>query len=293
MKITLLQKMVRGHLCRKRLQKPKDQMTFQLVSEMLEEHKSHYRATCKRNKLLQKKKIRHTNFPPEISENIVKFVFFHKYKIMPTWDTDTGDLQCGGISIEVKAFSSTGPTTFGPTEKWDRIYFLDATQFNDSVFKVYECKLKNTSHIWQQLRVNKGETYAEHARQGRRPRLCFSDICQQLGANCKLIFEGTFNEKLCAVNEPYKHIVYSKNSTVSNTTTITNMETMVNYQKNTQPAVINNNYTKEHLLRMDYKDIQKLVSGLRKRIGKTCPKPVSRKKNDLVAFLYKRMNTSV
>ena len=126
-----------------------DPMTFTLVAEMLEEHKSHYRAICKWNNLLKKKKIRHTNFPPEISENIVKFVFFHKYKIMPTWDTDTGDLQCGGMSIEVKAFSSTGPTTFGPTEKWDRIYFLDAMQFHDSVFKVYECKLNNTSPIWQ------------------------------------------------------------------------------------------------------------------------------------------------
>jgi len=77
--ITLLQKLVRGYLCRKRLQKPKDQMTFSLVSEMLEEHKTHYRATCRRNDLLKKKKIRHTNFPSEISENIVKFVFFHKY----------------------------------------------------------------------------------------------------------------------------------------------------------------------------------------------------------------------
>lgn len=178
-------------------------MTFQLVSDMLEEHKSHYRATCRRNRLLQKKKIRQTNFPSEISENIVKFVFFHKYKIMPTWNTDIGDLQCGDISIEVKAFSSLGPTTFGPTEKWNRIYFLDATQFNDSVFKVYECKLKNTSHTWQQLRVNKGDTYGEHARQGRRPRLCFSDIWQQLGVNCKLIYDGPFHEKLCDVKELY------------------------------------------------------------------------------------------
>jgi hypothetical protein len=185
-----------------------DQMTFSLVSEMLEEYITHSRAICRWNNLLTntKKKIRNTNFPSEISENIVKFVFFHKYKVMPTWDTDTGDLQCGGMLIEVKAFSSTGPTSFGPTEKWDIVYFLDATQFNDSVFKVYECKLKNTSHIWQQLKVNKGETYGEHAKQGRRPRRRFTDIRQQLGTNCKLIYEGTFNEKLCNVNEPYNNI---------------------------------------------------------------------------------------
>ena len=34
------------------------------------------------NKLLFKKKIRNQNFPSEISENIVKFAFCKKYKIM-------------------------------------------------------------------------------------------------------------------------------------------------------------------------------------------------------------------
>jgi hypothetical protein len=213
---------------------------------------------------------------------------------MPTWDTDTGDLQCRGLSIEVKAFSSTGPTTFGPTEKWDRIYFLDATQFNDSVFKVYECKLKNTSHIWQQLRVNKGETYGEHAKQGRRPRLCFSDICQQLGTNCKLIFEGTFSEKLCDVNEPYRHTAYGKGSILSlsftSTTATPKIATMTNSQQDMQTTIdVHKNYTRKELLRMGYRDMQKLASGFRKRVGK---KAVSQKKNDLLTFLYKCMNIS-
>lgn len=193
--ILLLQKTARGHLCRKNLRKPKDHMTIPLVLVLLQQYTAHYHYVCTLNNVLSKKKIRHTNFPSEISENIVKFVFYRTYGIMPTWDTDSGDLQCGHMSIEVKAFSSIGPTSFGPTEKWDRIYFLDATRFYHSFFRVYECKLKNTSPLWQQLRMNETETYGDQCRQGRRPRLCFQEISRQLGPDhCRLIFEDTFNE---------------------------------------------------------------------------------------------------
>jgi hypothetical protein len=123
---------------------------------------------------------------------------------MPTWDTDTGDLQCGNMLIEVKAFSSNGPTTFGPTEKWDRIYFLDATRFQDSLFKVYECRLKNTDTRWQQLQVNSRATFEDQARQGRRPRLTFSNIHKQLGSHCKLIYQGKFSTALCNTPKCYK-----------------------------------------------------------------------------------------
>jgi hypothetical protein len=124
----------------------------------------------------------------------VKFVFFHKYRIMPTWDTRSGDLQCLGIMIEVKAFSSMGPTTFDPNKKWDLIYFVDATLFNEYRFKVYECKLKNTSEAWQQLKVNKDQTYGDQCKQGRRPRINFSDMLKQLGGYCHLIFDGEFSK---------------------------------------------------------------------------------------------------
>jgi len=59
------------------------------------------------------------NFPSHISENIVKFALFKKYNIMPNWDTKTGDLDLFNLKIEVKGFSSTGPSSFGPTEEWD------------------------------------------------------------------------------------------------------------------------------------------------------------------------------
>jgi hypothetical protein len=198
--IIMLQGIVRGHLCRNSLRQQKDQMTLPLVLSLLQKHTLHYGYVCNLNRMLSKKKIRHANFPSEISENIVKFVFYRTYGVMPTWDTDRGDLQFGDMSIEVKAFSSTGPTSFGPTEKWDRIYFLDATRFDHSFFRVYEFRLKNTSPEWRGLRINRTETYEEQCRQGRRPRLCFSEIYQQLGEHCRLIFEGTFDDTICQKN---------------------------------------------------------------------------------------------
>jgi len=194
MKIVHLQKHVRGYLCRKHLRQSKDHMTFSIVAELLKKHISHYYDIVALNNQLKKKRIRHVNFPSEVSENIVKFVLYRKYRIMPTWDTDWGDLQCANLMIEVKAFSSTGPTSFGPTEKWDRIYFLDARGFIHSFFKVYECRLKNTDPVWQRLRVNKTETYGDQCQQKRRPRLCFHDLKEQLGRHCTLLFEGRFDQ---------------------------------------------------------------------------------------------------
>jgi len=190
--IIRLQKWIRGFMCRSNLQKLKDQVTFFIVTDLLRKYTDHYRYICELNDKLIKKKIRHANFPPEISENLIKFIIFQRYHVMPTWDTDTGDLQCGMLVLEVKAFSSFGPTTFGPNEKWDRIYFLDATRFAESIFKVYECKLKNTSSAWRALKINSTETFEDQCRQGRRPRIRFHDIYRQLRSHCHLIFDDEF-----------------------------------------------------------------------------------------------------
>lgn len=49
---------------------------------------------------------------------------------------------------------------------------------------------------------------------------------------------------------------------------------------------------RKKLLQLSYRDIQKLVSEIRNRNGKTSPKPISKKKSDLLIFLYKYMNIS-
>ena len=70
---------------------------------------------------------RHLNFPSEISENLVRIFIKNKSGDDVIWNTKSGDLynKTKKKIIEVKAFSSSGPTSFGPTEKWDKIYFVD------------------------------------------------------------------------------------------------------------------------------------------------------------------------
>lgn len=165
-------------------------MSLSVVRGLLENYKADYQYKCAINKILSQKKIRHTNFPAEISENIVKFVVYARYGIMPTWDTSSGDLRLLDKTIEVKAFSTDAPTSFGPTEKWDMLLFLDATQFMNSSFRVYEYVGRNSSPQWQNLRVNKHEIFHDQCSQGRRPRLRFSCIKEQLGNNLRLIFDG-------------------------------------------------------------------------------------------------------
>ena len=140
------------------------------------------------------KKIRRLNFPSEISENIVKFAIFKKYGLMPNWDdTNKGDLILNilsdSIKIEVKAFSSLGPISFGPNEEWDWIYFVDAVNYTTKKFKIYELKLKNNSKEWLNIKINNKETYNDQILQKRRPRLCFDKLLSQL-TNIKVIFNN-------------------------------------------------------------------------------------------------------
>jgi len=197
MKKNKLSGIIRGYLCRKHLRESKDNMGMKIVKTRLDMHIQVYRHTERlNNNLLGNKKIRQQNFPSEISENIVKFLLFNKYNIMPCWDTETGDLILDLITkklkIEVKAFSSTGPTSFGPTESWDFIYFLDATRFQENYFVLYEVKISNTHSTWQQLKFNTKQTFQDQCDQKRRPRLIFSSIKEQLGSSCQIIYEGNF-----------------------------------------------------------------------------------------------------
>lgn len=78
-KIVLHQKIICGYLCRK------DKMSLDIVLCLLE----NYTDIKSLNNILDKKKIRQANFPSEISENIVKWIIYHKYNIIPSWNTNT------------------------------------------------------------------------------------------------------------------------------------------------------------------------------------------------------------
>lgn len=116
---------------------------------------------------------------------------------MPCWDTDKGDIVINKLSlfkqIEIKGFMSDGPSSFGPSEKWDLLYFVDARDTLNFNFKVYEIKLSNKNEIFRNIKINKNETYGEIADNNQRGKLrgCFETVFKhQLGDKCKLIFNG-------------------------------------------------------------------------------------------------------
>ena len=76
---------------------------------------------------------------------------------MPSWDTNEGDLIILNKKIEVKGFMSTGPLSFGPSEKWSLLYFVNAIDFQNKNFKIYEVKLSNNNTLWSNIKINKNE----------------------------------------------------------------------------------------------------------------------------------------
>jgi len=192
--IIKIQALFRGYLLRKKLTNKKDSMTLEIIDEILEQYNSKLLFNKKINKKLSKKKIRNENFPSEISENIVKFSILKCRHIMACWDTDAGDLLLLDKKIEVKGFMSSGPSSFGPTENWHWIYFVDCKDTLKKNFKVYEIKLSNKDEIWKNIKVNKTDTFYKQCCEKRRPRLCFDEIKKQLGDKCKLIFDGNISD---------------------------------------------------------------------------------------------------
>ncbi len=139
------------------------------------------------------KKIRMSNFPSEISEIIVKYIIESIYNRPINWMTKSGDLSDNNQKLEVKCFSSTGPSSFGPTECWHKLYFLDATDYMNYNFKCYEINLSNVEFGFVKVSLN--QTYFEQCQEKRRPRLCFSQLKAQLNeTQLKCIFDGHLDQ---------------------------------------------------------------------------------------------------
>nr|MDO8116245.1 hypothetical protein [Candidatus Sigynarchaeota archaeon] len=67
------------------------------------------------------------------------------------YQPSSGDLMTGDQKVEVKAFISDGPTTFGPKEAWDEIYFFDARDFVNEHFLCYKVSFSNTDGRWKSI----------------------------------------------------------------------------------------------------------------------------------------------
>ena len=154
------------------------------------------------NKLKKFKKktnfaLRSPNFPECISENIIKeFINIIEGRICKN-SVSGGDLQVvennKNIKIEVKCFTSTGPTSFGPFEKWDEIYFLDAFNFVNKEFKIYKLKLSNNSDKFKGIKINSKKTYEQVCKEGKRPRISFELLKKQLSEDFQIVYNGSLN----------------------------------------------------------------------------------------------------
>ena len=149
---------------------------------------------CEKIKIINEKinkikKIRQPNFPEVISEYIAKKVYEKLYKKKVKFGK-SGDLVCEDKKIEVKAFTSNGPSSFGPTETWDELIFVNATNFKKNRFKVYIINLSNDCEKWKNIKINSKETYNDQCIDGKRPRINFSSIQKKLEDEIELIFEG-------------------------------------------------------------------------------------------------------
>jgi len=139
--------------------------------------------------------LRMPNFPEFVSENLAKFIIQSTLNISPCWKNGTGDLECSGKKFEVKCFTSTGPSSFGPEEKWDELFFLDATDYINKNFICYRVKMTHTE--FKSVRVNSTQLFGEQCLQGRRPRLSFKQLNDQLPeGKIDVLFKGNINDIL-------------------------------------------------------------------------------------------------
>lgn len=137
-----IQSLWRGYHLRMELISSNDNYTFEILIRCLDKYITDLQFNNEINSLMSKKKRRNEIFPSDISENIVKFVIASKYRIMPCWDTDKGDIVINKKQIfkqiEVKGFMSNGPSSFGPKENWDLLYFVDGQDIINKNFTPLE-----------------------------------------------------------------------------------------------------------------------------------------------------------
>ena len=170
-------------------------LSFVQVKKLFNLFSSYYNNIIQFNKTNQTK-VRAPIFPESLSENIVRWFIINKEKrkcISPK----IGDLSVGDKKIEVKCFTSQGPSSYGPNEPWDELWFLDASNIIKNPispeFKIYKCTLSNKSNKWMNLKMGVRKTFKSISKKGIRPRISFSRLRQQIKPNLKLVYTGDLN----------------------------------------------------------------------------------------------------
>ena len=121
------------------------------------------------------RRVRCANFPETVSEYIV-------YRDVPNCrrDISTGDLMQEEKRIEVKCVNSSGPISFGPTEKWDILYIVVCWKQQKGKYRLLKIDIPNTDDIWKKINVSKADTFKTQTTGKRRPRLSLSVLLSQV-----------------------------------------------------------------------------------------------------------------
>ncbi len=167
----------------------KNRLTLEETIILLDEHINHVKwlKSFFQNK---SEKFRVPNFPEYISENIIMHIIESKEHISCTRCVKVGDLLKGDQRIECKTFSSKGPSSFGPKEKWSQLYILDGTDYIKKNFILYRINLSNDDEKFKNVKINKCDTFEKQCCEKRRPRLHFNSLHQQLKDYIDIIFTG-------------------------------------------------------------------------------------------------------
>lgn len=150
--------------------------------------------------------IRHQNTPEDITENITKFII-RKY------ENDNSCVWCKGVDkkysligdlysnkydikypIEVKSFTSIGPSQFGPNKKFGVLYFLDLRKWLNNEIILWKVNLNSNSNEYKNIKVSKTETIFDQINKGRRPHISWDKIYPQIKEYSQQIYKGTFED---------------------------------------------------------------------------------------------------
>jgi hypothetical protein len=152
-------------------------------------------------------RIRSANPPEDITENIVKEVL-NRLGQQCVWCKGVGADLSGdlyetvkGLVKEVKAFTSDGPSSFGPKKIFDLMYFLDLRRIFDPVNPIlvlWEVNLSNRSEAWKSIQMNSDESFENKTTNGNRPHIAWESIKAQIDESSpgtiKMLYEGSFED---------------------------------------------------------------------------------------------------
>jgi hypothetical protein len=171
------------------------EMSLEMLKELYESHIAYVKKIddiCKKYQFPQSQ-VRKPNMPEYLTENMIRLIIINYLGDKTCRKGEVGDLYSDIEGIqECKTFSSDGPISFGPTEKWDVIYFFDARDWLKDHFVLYQLKEKNDSPIFQHIKVNKKETFADQCNQQRRPRIGWDSLHPQIEQKIETVFNGNF-----------------------------------------------------------------------------------------------------